>query len=93
MNTYDYATQNRREMAHQFLEGAGYDPADWKGQPLDAIAEAVEQVYRDAAARNEIEAYPAWNDGDEIDIRRYVLDLLQQDADREAEFERKLNED
>lgn len=67
---YYYAT-SRRQLAEILLERAGYNPADFEGWTAAEIAAAVEGIYREWADSGEA-AFPTWEDGDEIDIARYV---------------------
>lgn len=67
---YQYADQNRGEMVARWLEMAGYNPADFKGQTPEAIATAIESFLRNDGFT------PIWDDGQAVNMRRYLVEYL-----------------
>lgn len=80
MKTYNYATQNRNELAEELLVGAGYNPADHEGMTIEERALLIEEFYREQAASGEY-PYPTWDDGDEINVARYVEQYFETHPD------------
>jgi hypothetical protein len=80
MNTYDYASKSRTELAEELIEGAGYSPADHVGMTAKEKAQAIDGFYRELAASGE-SPYPTWDDGDEINIAEYVERYFESHSD------------